>query len=77
MLLWTRSEEHILREALRRRLRFVDDLWIPGIMRFTGTTHADHADNLRCDFLAQKAAREQIASRGATVRISGIPSPQL
>jgi ribonuclease HI len=30
--------------------------------------HADHADNLRCDFLAQKAAREQIASRGATVR---------
>ena len=32
--------------------------------------HADHADNLRCDQLAQKAAREQIASRGETVRTS-------
>jgi ribonuclease HI len=26
--------------------------------------HADHADNVRCDYLARKAAREQIASRG-------------
>lgn len=30
--------------------------------------HADHADNLRCDYLAQTAAREQIASRGTIVR---------
>jgi len=28
--------------------------------------HADHEDNLRCDFLAQRAAREQIRSSGAT-----------
>jgi len=26
--------------------------------------HADDADNLRCDFLANRAAREQIASNG-------------
>lgn len=26
--------------------------------------HANHADNLRCDFLANRAAREQISSRG-------------
>jgi ribonuclease HI len=26
--------------------------------------HAGHADNIRCDFLAQRAAREQISSRG-------------
>ena len=27
--------------------------------------HADHADNVRCDWLARKAAQEQIGSRGA------------
>jgi hypothetical protein len=32
----------------------------------------NHADNLRCDLLAQKAAREQIGSRGTTVRTDGI-----
>lgn len=32
-------------------------MWVRG--------HASHADNIRCDLLAQKAAREQIASRGA------------
>jgi ribonuclease HI len=30
--------------------------------------HAHHADNIRCDALAQNAARQQIASRGATAR---------
>jgi len=28
--------------------------------------HAGHADNVRCDYLARKAAREQIASRPST-----------
>jgi len=32
--------------------------------------HAGHADNLRCDNLAQTAARNQIASRGVIVRTS-------
>jgi len=30
--------------------------------------HADHEDNIRCDFLAQKAAREQIGSHNAAAR---------
>jgi ribonuclease HI len=30
--------------------------------------HAAHADNIRCDCLAQKAAREQIASCGEVVK---------
>jgi ribonuclease HI len=35
-------------------------IWVRG--------HANHADNNRCDELAERAAREQIASRGATTR---------
>lgn len=32
--------------------------------------HADHVDNIRCDRLAEKAAKEQIASRGAVKRLA-------
>ena len=33
--------------------------------------HGDHADNVRCDFLARKAAEEQIASARSSVATSG------
>jgi ribonuclease HI len=35
--------------------------------------HANHADNLRCDFLANRAAREQISSRGSTQPVEANP----
>ncbi|HLI34120.1 MAG TPA: ribonuclease HI [Terriglobia bacterium] len=39
--------------------------WIKG--------HAGHPDNTRCDFLARKAAREQISSRGSIQRLHILP----
>ena len=39
----------------------VDWKWVRG--------HADHEDNVRCDHLAQRAAREQITSHGTLVRL--------
>jgi ribonuclease HI len=43
-------------ESARHKTRW---MWTKG--------HASHADNNRCDELAQRAAREQISSPGLTV----------
>lgn len=37
--------------------------------------HADHADNIRCDFLAEKAAAEQIASNGIVKKLTSASHP--
>jgi ribonuclease HI len=64
---WIRREKG--RSATRAVLN--QDLWMeldrliePHHMAWAWVKgHGDHADNVRCDFLARKAAQEQIASR--------------
>lgn len=64
---WTRREKG--RSATRAVMN--QDLWIeldrlvePHRISWAWVRgHADHVDNVRCDYLARKAAQEQIASR--------------
>jgi ribonuclease HI len=47
--------------AQKHRIRWE---WVRG--------HASHKDNLRCDFLAERAAREQISSRGSVEKATEV-----
>jgi ribonuclease HI len=47
--LWTELDRRIVPHTVQWK-------WVKG--------HADDADNLRCDFLANRAAREQLSSKG-------------
>ncbi len=49
------------------QLHSISWVWVKG--------HADHTDNIRCDLLAQRAAREQISSRGAIRRFGANRNP--
>jgi ribonuclease HI len=65
---WKRKEKNAsgTREVLNQDLwKELDELARPHRIRWEWVKgHAAHADNLRCDFLATRAAREQISSAG-------------
>ena len=67
---WKRREKGKIKEVLNRDLWMkLDQLIQPHQISWTWVRgHAQHAGNIRCDELAQSAARQQIASRGATAR---------
>jgi ribonuclease HI len=67
---WKRREKGKTKDVLNRDLWMkLDQLIQPHQISWTWVRgHAHHADNIRCDGLAQNAARQQIASRGVTAR---------
>jgi ribonuclease HI len=68
---WTRRERGKTKAVLNQDLWVkLDQLTQPHQISWTWVKgHATHADNIRCDELAQNAARQQIASRGVTARL--------
>jgi ribonuclease HI len=66
---WKRREKGKIKPLVNQDLWMtLDQLIQPHHTSWTWVRgHADHADNIRCDMLAQEAARRQIASRGVTV----------
>lgn len=69
---WKRQERGKTKALINQDLwKELDELSQPHEISWTWVRgHSNHADNIRCDFLAQRAAREQIASRGAVQRLS-------
>jgi ribonuclease HI len=67
---WKRREKGKTKDVLNRDLWMkLDQLIQPHQISWTWVRgHAHHADNIRCDELAQNAARQQITSRGITAR---------
>ena len=55
--LWMELDELVQKHRIRWE-------WVRG--------HASHEDNLRCDFLAEKAAREQTSSRGSVRKATDV-----
>ena len=71
---WKRKQRNAsgTREVLNQDLwKELDELTRPHRIRWEWVKgHASHADNLRCDYLATRAAKEQISSGGVAKIVS-------
>ena len=68
---WKRREKGKIKALVNQDLWMeLDELSQPHEIKWTWVRgHSNHADNIRCDLLADRAAREKIASRGAVKKL--------